>query len=102
MIQTLFLNKDAIFQGDTAGTVQSWFEEHKAELQQIPWPVKSPDLNITEPLLIVLKTKGEKQIPASNISKRNLKMFFKKIGIIFRYRPFKTYKSTFKEVPQPY
>jgi hypothetical protein len=37
MTQTLFLNKDAVFQDDNApihaaGTVQSWFEKHEGEL----------------------------------------------------------------------
>jgi hypothetical protein len=34
----------------TAGTVQSWFEEHEGELQHLPWPAQSPDLNVIEPL----------------------------------------------------
>jgi hypothetical protein len=51
MIQTLFPNNDAVFQDDnapihTAGTVPSWFEEHKGELQHHLWPAESPDLNI--------------------------------------------------------
>jgi hypothetical protein len=38
MIQTLFPNNDTVLQDDnapihTAGTVQSWFEEHEGELQ---------------------------------------------------------------------
>jgi hypothetical protein len=41
MIQTLFWKNDAVFQDDnvqlhTAGTVQSWFEEHEGELQHFP------------------------------------------------------------------
>jgi hypothetical protein len=55
MIQMLFPNNDAVFQDDnapnhTAGTVQSWFEEHEGELQHLPWPAFSSDLNIIEPL----------------------------------------------------
>jgi hypothetical protein len=51
MIQILFLNNDADFHDGnapihTAGTVQSWFEEHECELQHLPWPAQSPDLNI--------------------------------------------------------
>jgi hypothetical protein len=43
MIQTLFLNDDAVFQDDrapihTAGTVQLWFEEHEGEFHHLPWP----------------------------------------------------------------
>jgi hypothetical protein len=62
MIQMLFPN-DAVFQDDnvpihTAGTVQSWLEEHVDELQHLPGPAQSPDMNITEPLWSVLETKG--------------------------------------------
>jgi hypothetical protein len=51
--QMLFTNNDAVFQDNnapihTAGTVQSWFEEHEGELQHLPLPVQSPDLNIVE------------------------------------------------------
>jgi hypothetical protein len=52
MMQTLFLNNDAVFQDDSAhihaaGTVQSWFEEHEGELQHLPWPTQSPNLIIS-------------------------------------------------------
>ncbi|PNF32733.1 hypothetical protein B7P43_G11581 [Cryptotermes secundus] len=55
IIQILFLNKDAVFQDisapiHTAGSVQSWIEEHEDKLQHPPWPAQSPDLNITQPL----------------------------------------------------
>jgi hypothetical protein len=41
MMQTLFLNNNAVFRDDnapihTAGTVQSLFEEHEGELQHLP------------------------------------------------------------------
>jgi hypothetical protein len=41
MIQTLFTNNDAVFQSNstsihTAGIVQSLFEEHEGELQNLP------------------------------------------------------------------
>jgi hypothetical protein len=74
MIQTLFLKNDAVSQNDntlihTAGTVQSWFEEHEGELQHIPWPAQSLDLNITEPLWFSFGDWSGDQIPTSNISK---------------------------------
>jgi hypothetical protein len=51
MFQTLFPNNDAVLRDDntpihTAVTVQSWFEEDEGELQYLPWPAQSPDLNI--------------------------------------------------------
>jgi hypothetical protein len=53
-IQTLFPNNDAVFQDNapvhTAGTVQSWFEEHEGELQHLPWATQSPDFKIIEQL----------------------------------------------------
>jgi transposase len=68
MIQTLFPNNDTIFQDanapiHTAGTVQSWFEEHEGELQHLPWPAQSPDLNMTEPLWSVLETSVRNRFP---------------------------------------
>jgi hypothetical protein len=53
----------------TAGTVQSWFEEHEDEVQHLPWPAQSPDLNITEPVWSVFGDLSEEQIPTSNIYK---------------------------------
>lgn len=48
IICTLFLNNDAIFQGDsfpihTAGTVKSWFEEHEGDLYYLPSPAGASD-----------------------------------------------------------
>jgi hypothetical protein len=67
MIQTLFPN-DAAFQDNnapinTAGIVQSWFEEYGGELQHLPWPAQSPDLKITEPLWSVLNTRLRSRFP---------------------------------------
>jgi hypothetical protein len=88
MIQTLFPKKDAVFQDDnvpiyTAGTVQSWFEEHEGELQHLPWPAQSPDLNISEILWTVLETRLRNRSP-STISLKQLKMFIRKNGKKFR------------------
>jgi hypothetical protein len=73
MIQMLFTNNDAVFQDDdapihTAGTAQSWFEENEGELQHLPWPAQSTDLNITESLWSVLETRVM-NIPTSIIFK---------------------------------
>jgi transposase len=68
MIQTLFPNNDAVFQDDnasihTAGCVQSWFKEHEGELQHLPWPEQSPDLNITEHVWSDLETRVRNRFP---------------------------------------
>jgi hypothetical protein len=75
MIQTLFLNNNAAFQDNntpihTAGTVQSWFEEHKGELQYLPWPAQSSDLNTTEPLWSVLENRVRSRFPPPTSSKQ--------------------------------
>jgi hypothetical protein len=67
MIQTLFPN-NAVFLDDhapihTAGTVQSWFEEHEDELQHLPWPAQSADLNIMEPVWSVLEARVKNRFP---------------------------------------
>jgi hypothetical protein len=61
LIQTLFLINETVFQDDsapihTARTVEPWFEENEDELQHLPRPAQSPDLNMTEPLWSVLET----------------------------------------------
>jgi hypothetical protein len=68
MIQTLFRNDGAVSQDDnapihTAGTVQSWFDQHEGELQHLPWPAQSQNLNIAEPLWSVLETRVRNRFP---------------------------------------
>jgi hypothetical protein len=67
MIQTLFPNNYAVFQGDivpihTAGAIQSWFEEREGE-RHLPWPPQSPDLSVIEPLWLVLETRVRNRFP---------------------------------------
>ena len=50
-----FTASDYVDVFDTAGAVRSWFEEHEGELEHLPWPAKSPDLNIIEPCWLVLE-----------------------------------------------
>jgi hypothetical protein len=69
MTQTLLSNNDVVFQDDnvpvhTAGTVQSWFEEHESELQHLPWPAQSPDFNIIKPLWSVMETRVRNRFPS--------------------------------------
>jgi hypothetical protein len=47
----------------TAGTVQSWFEEHEGKLQYLPWSAQSPDSNIIEPFWLVLEIKVRNRLP---------------------------------------
>jgi transposase len=54
----------------TAGTVRSWFEEHESELQHLPWPAKSPDLNIIEPLWSVLEIRLRNRFPSPSTLKQ--------------------------------
>jgi hypothetical protein len=68
VIQTLFPNNGAVFPDDnvpihTAVSVQSWFEEQEGELQHLPWPAQSPDLNVTKPLWSLLETKARHRFP---------------------------------------
>jgi hypothetical protein len=68
MIQTLFPNNDAVFQEDstpihTAETVQSLLEDNDGELQHLPSPAQSPDLNIIEPFWSALETRMRNRFP---------------------------------------
>jgi hypothetical protein len=65
-IQKLFPNNNAVFLNNnvpihTAGTVQLWAEE--GELQPLPWPAQSSNLNTTEPLWLVLETRMSNRFP---------------------------------------
>jgi hypothetical protein len=75
MVQTLFLNNNAVFQDDSAsihiaGTVQSWFEEHEGELQHLSWPAQSPDLNNIGPLWSVLEARVRNRFPTPTALKQ--------------------------------
>jgi len=67
MVQMLFPNKGAVFQGVicpyTQPEVFSWFEEHKDALQHLTWPAQWPDLDIIEPLWSVLESRVRNRFP---------------------------------------
>jgi transposase len=67
MIQMLFPNNDALIH--TAGTVQSWLEEHEGKLH-LPWPAQSPDFNIIEQHWSVLKTRVRNRFPPAKSLKQ--------------------------------
>ena len=55
IVQTLNPEGGAMYQDDngpihTARLMKDWFDEHESEAEHLPWPAKSPDLNIIEPL----------------------------------------------------
>jgi len=51
MVQTLNPEVGAVYQEDnapvhTARLVKEWFDEYESEVELLPWPALSPDLNI--------------------------------------------------------
>jgi hypothetical protein len=81
----------------TAGTVQSLFEEHEGELQHLPWPAQSSDLNISEPLWSVLvnRVRGRFQ-PQPSPPLKQTKDVLKKEWYKILLETFKTCKSPFQ------
>jgi hypothetical protein len=51
-------------------TVVSWFGEHEGELQHLPWPAQSPDLNINEPLWSVFEVRLRNRFPPPTFLKQ--------------------------------
>ena len=71
VVQMLFPNNYAIFQDEnllihTSRSVHSWFEEHEDAVQHLPWPGKSPDLNIIKPLWSVLDSRVRSKFPLAS------------------------------------
>jgi hypothetical protein len=64
----MLMNNDAVVQDDsapihTAGTVQSWFEEHEGEVQRNPWLAQPPQLNNADPHRSVLENRVRSRFP---------------------------------------
>jgi hypothetical protein len=55
------------FSKTTVELFSLWFEEHEGELQHLPWPAQSPDLNIIEPLWSVLETRVRNRFPPPSL-----------------------------------
>jgi hypothetical protein len=74
VVQMLFRNKGAVFQGVicpyTQPEVFSWFEEHKDALQHLACPAQSPDLDVIEPLWSVLESRVRSRFPPPSALKQ--------------------------------
>jgi hypothetical protein len=79
-----------------AGTVQSWFEELENELQHLPLPAQSPDLNITEPHCSVLETSARNRFPPPT--------FLKQFEDVLREKwykiPLETVQNLYEPIPE--
>ncbi len=68
VVQTLYPEGGAVYQDDnapihTARLVTERFDEHESEVEHLPWPAQSPDLNIIETLYGVLEERVRKCFP---------------------------------------
>jgi len=75
MVQMLFPNDYAVFQDENllihaSRSVHSWFEEHEDAVQHLPWPRKSPGLNIIEPLWFILESRVRSRFPPPSSHKQ--------------------------------
>jgi len=54
----------------TSRIVHSWFEEHEDAVQHLPWPGKSPDLNIIETHWSILDSRVRSGFPTPSSHKQ--------------------------------
>lgn len=47
--------KISLFKLNRNTILTEWFDEHDSEIEHLPWPAQSPDLNIIETCLGVLE-----------------------------------------------
>jgi transposase len=99
MIQTLFTNKDAVFQDgfhvSTAGTVQSWIEEHEDE-HHVPLPAHSSHLNAIETHWSVLETRVKNRFPPP----KSLKQLEDVLQEEWYKIPLETVQSQYESIPR--
>jgi len=48
--------------------VKEWFDEHESEVEHLPWPEQSPDLNIFKPHWDILEKQVRKLFPFNSIT----------------------------------
>ncbi|GFX03665.1 DDE_3 domain-containing protein [Trichonephila clavipes] len=63
--------------------IQSRFDEHEVEVKHLPWPTKSPDLNIIEPLWSVLEHSIRNRYPPAASLPELPRYLHEKNGTIF-------------------
>jgi hypothetical protein len=93
---TVQFSKMTVPPSHTAGNVQSWFEEHEGKLQYLPWPAQSPNLNIIEPLWLVLETTARNRFPPPT----SLKQLADVLQEEWYKIPLQTVQNLFKSIPR--
>jgi hypothetical protein len=80
----------------TAGTVQSWLEEHETELQHLPWTAQSPDFNITEPFWLISETRARNRFPPPT----SLKQLEDVLQEVWHKIPLETVQNLYESIPR--
>lgn len=98
---SILLPNTAIFQDanapiHTAKKVQSWFEVHQNIMKHLPWPAQSPDLNIIEPLWVVLEQRIRSRFPSPTSLKQLADVLVEKWGNI----PLETIQALYESIPR--
>jgi hypothetical protein len=70
-------------------------KEHESELQHLPWPAQSSDLNIIEPLWSVLETRVRSRFPPPT----SLKQLEDVLQTQWYKIPLETVQSSYESIP---